>query len=127
MEEWLFFRACDGFIIIFPYLPGGLDDFVNKFVPELQRRGLFRHDYERKTLRENSVFRGRDNGRRRNAALGQARSDLRESPRHRSRDEQASSPVAPLHPRQLQTPPPTPAVFALPTPLTGNHQYCAAR
>ncbi len=39
--------------IMFPYLPGGLDDFVNKVVPELQRRGLFRHDYEGKTLREN--------------------------------------------------------------------------
>ena len=38
---------------MFPYLPGGLDDFVNKVVPELQRRGLFRTEYEGKTLREN--------------------------------------------------------------------------
>ena len=37
----------------FPYLPGGLDDFVDKVVPELQRRGIFRRDYEGKTLREN--------------------------------------------------------------------------
>ncbi len=53
MEEWLASEACDGFIIMFPYLPGGLDDFVDKVVPELQRRGLFRRDYEGKTLREN--------------------------------------------------------------------------
>ena len=38
---------------MFPYLPGGLDDFVNKVVPELQRRGLFRTEYEGRTLREN--------------------------------------------------------------------------
>jgi alkanesulfonate monooxygenase len=53
MEEWLLSDACDGFNIMFPYLPGGLDDFVNKVVPELQRRGIFRHEYEGKTLREN--------------------------------------------------------------------------
>jgi hypothetical protein len=38
---------------MFPYLPGGLDDFVNKVVPELQRRGIFRTEYEGRTLREN--------------------------------------------------------------------------
>ncbi len=53
MEEWLFSDACDGFNIMFPYLPGGLDDFVEQVVPELQRRGLFRREYEGKTLREN--------------------------------------------------------------------------
>jgi alkanesulfonate monooxygenase len=53
MEEWLAADACDGFIIMFPYLPGGLDDFVDKVVPELQRRGLFRREYEGTTLREN--------------------------------------------------------------------------
>ena len=53
MEEWLFSEACDGFNIMFPYVPGGLDDFVDKVVPELQRRGLFRREYEGKTLREN--------------------------------------------------------------------------
>jgi hypothetical protein len=34
-------------------VPEGLDDFCNKVVPELQRRGLFRREYEGKTLREN--------------------------------------------------------------------------
>lgn len=53
MEEWLFREGSDGFNIMFPFLPEGLDDFVNKVVPELQRRGLFRTEYEGKTLREN--------------------------------------------------------------------------
>jgi alkanesulfonate monooxygenase SsuD/methylene tetrahydromethanopterin reductase-like flavin-dependent oxidoreductase (luciferase family) len=53
MEEWLFTEACDGFNVMFPYVPGGLDDFVNLVVPELQRRGLFRNEYEGVTLREN--------------------------------------------------------------------------
>jgi FMN-dependent oxidoreductase (nitrilotriacetate monooxygenase family) len=53
MEEWLVSRGSDGFNIMFPYLPGGLDDFVDRVVPELQRRGIYRRDYEGKTLREN--------------------------------------------------------------------------
>jgi FMN-dependent oxidoreductase (nitrilotriacetate monooxygenase family) len=53
MEEWLVTEACDGFNIMFPYLPEGLDDFVDRVVPELQRRGLFRREYEGVTLREN--------------------------------------------------------------------------
>ena len=53
MEEWLLTEGSDGFNVMFPYLPGGLDDFVDLVVPELQRRGLFRREYEGKTLREN--------------------------------------------------------------------------
>jgi alkanesulfonate monooxygenase len=53
MQEWLETGASDGFNVMFPYLPGGLDDFVNKVVPELQRRCIFRTEYEGKTLREN--------------------------------------------------------------------------
>src|SRR5213082_3287668 len=53
MEEWLVGRGSDGFNIMFPFLPAGLDDFVDKVVPELQRRGIFRKEYEGKTLREN--------------------------------------------------------------------------
>jgi alkanesulfonate monooxygenase len=52
MEEWLELRACDGFNVMFPFLPAGLDDFVDRVVPELQRRGLFRKQYEGTTLRE---------------------------------------------------------------------------
>jgi alkanesulfonate monooxygenase len=53
MEEWLMTEGSDGFTIQFPYLPGGLDDFVDRVVPELQRRGIFRREYEGKTLRDN--------------------------------------------------------------------------
>jgi FMN-dependent oxidoreductase (nitrilotriacetate monooxygenase family) len=53
MEEWLTTEACDGFNVMFPFLPQGLDDFVDKVVPELQRRGIFRREYEGMTLREN--------------------------------------------------------------------------
>ena len=53
MEEWLVGEGCDGFNVMFPYVPGGLDDFVAMVVPELQRRGLFRREYEGATLREN--------------------------------------------------------------------------
>jgi alkanesulfonate monooxygenase SsuD/methylene tetrahydromethanopterin reductase-like flavin-dependent oxidoreductase (luciferase family) len=53
MEEWLVTEGSDGFNVMFPYLPGGLDDFVDKVVPELQRRGIFRREYEGTTLREN--------------------------------------------------------------------------
>jgi alkanesulfonate monooxygenase len=34
-------------------LPGGGEDFVDMVVPELQRRGLFRTEYEGSTLRQN--------------------------------------------------------------------------
>jgi alkanesulfonate monooxygenase len=38
---------------MFPTLPTSVDRFVEDVVPELQRRGLLRRDYEGKTLREN--------------------------------------------------------------------------
>ncbi|MFT8242998.1 LLM class flavin-dependent oxidoreductase [Roseomonas sp. BN140053] len=53
MEEWLEAEGSDGFNIMFSHLPGGLDDFVDQVIPELQRRGLFRREYEGATLREN--------------------------------------------------------------------------
>ena len=53
MEQWLSEDGSDGFNVMFPFLPEGLDDFVDRVVPELQRRGIFRKDYEGKTLREN--------------------------------------------------------------------------
>lgn len=66
MQEWLESQGSDGFNVMFPWLPGGLDAFVEKVVPELQRRGIFRHEYEGTTLREhlglprpeNRFFRG---------------------------------------------------------------------
>ena len=53
MQAWLEQRGCDGFNMMFPFLPEGLDDFVDRVVPELQRRGIFRTEYEGATLREN--------------------------------------------------------------------------
>jgi len=53
MEEWFRNDGCDGFNIMPPFLPGSLDDFVALVIPELRRRGLFRREYEGKTLREN--------------------------------------------------------------------------
>ena len=52
MEAWLEERGSDGFNMMFPWLPGGLDDFTQQVVPELQRRGLFRTDYDGPTLRD---------------------------------------------------------------------------
>ncbi len=52
MEQWLETRACDGFNVMFPFLPEGLDDVVDLLVPELQRRGLFRTEYAGTTLRD---------------------------------------------------------------------------
>ena len=53
MEQHFVERGCDGFNVMFPFLPAGLEDFVEKVVPELQRRGLFRREYEGPTLRDN--------------------------------------------------------------------------
>jgi len=53
MEEWLTGGGSDGFNIMFSHLPEGIDDFVNEVVPELQRREIFRREYQGRTLREN--------------------------------------------------------------------------
>ncbi|MFM9885254.1 MAG: LLM class flavin-dependent oxidoreductase [Burkholderiales bacterium] len=53
MQAWLEAEASDGFNIMFPTVPAGLDDFATMVVPELQRRGIFRREYEGRTLREN--------------------------------------------------------------------------
>ncbi|KAI2463132.1 Nitrilotriacetate monooxygenase component A/pristinamycin IIA synthase subunit A [Annulohypoxylon bovei var. microspora] len=52
MEQWLVQEGSDGFNVVFPFLPQGLDDVVERLIPELQRRGIFRKDYEGTTLRE---------------------------------------------------------------------------
>ncbi|TXS33584.1 LLM class flavin-dependent oxidoreductase [Streptomyces sp. ms191] len=52
LEEWFTQGAADGFNIMPPHLPGGLEDFVDQVVPILQRRGLFRTEYTGRTLRE---------------------------------------------------------------------------
>ena len=52
MQAWLEAEACDGFNVMFHTVPAGLDDFVDLVVPELQRRGIFRREYEGVTLRD---------------------------------------------------------------------------
>lgn len=52
MEEWYRDKACDGFNMVAAYLPGGLEKVVDILIPELQRRGLFRTEYEGTTLRD---------------------------------------------------------------------------
>jgi FMN-dependent oxidoreductase (nitrilotriacetate monooxygenase family) len=52
LEHWFRTGAADGFNVMAPALPGGLEDFVDLVIPELQRRGLFRREYEGRTLRE---------------------------------------------------------------------------
>ena len=53
--------AADGFNIMPPILPTGLDEFVNLVVPVLQKRGLFRTEYKGSTLRENLGLRRPEN------------------------------------------------------------------
>ena len=52
MADWYTSKACDGFNVLVPVLPRGLTDFVDLVVPELQKRDVFRTEYQGKTLRE---------------------------------------------------------------------------
>lgn len=51
MEEWISAEACDGFMLYFHAMPGGLSDFTRLVVPVLQKRGLMRTAYSETTLR----------------------------------------------------------------------------
>jgi alkanesulfonate monooxygenase len=53
MEDWYRSEACDGFIVNAPVMPQGLNAIVDRLVPELQHRGIFRREYAGRTLREN--------------------------------------------------------------------------
>ena len=53
LEERFVHYGADGFNIMAPIVPGGLTDFIELVIPELRRRGLFRSEYEGRTLREN--------------------------------------------------------------------------
>jgi len=52
LQHWYESGAADGFVIAPAYLPAGLEGFVTHVVPELQRRGLFRTEYEGETMRD---------------------------------------------------------------------------
>lgn len=52
MAERFLGGAADGFNIMPPWFPGGLAEFVDEIVPELQRLKLFRTEYSGTTLRD---------------------------------------------------------------------------
>ena len=52
LESWFKSGACDGFAIMTPYSPQPFETFVDRVVPILVERGLFRKEYAGKTLRE---------------------------------------------------------------------------
>jgi len=52
MERWFRDGAADGFNVMPPILPAMLDVFVAEVIPLLQKRGLFRTEYEGVTLRD---------------------------------------------------------------------------
>jgi FMN-dependent oxidoreductase (nitrilotriacetate monooxygenase family) len=52
LEDWFTSGLADGFVVMPAYFPGAFDDFVDRVVPELQRRGLFRTEYSGPTLRD---------------------------------------------------------------------------
>jgi FMN-dependent oxidoreductase (nitrilotriacetate monooxygenase family) len=52
LEEWFTGGMADGFVVMPAYFPGAFDDFVDRVVPELQRRGVYRREYEGTTLRD---------------------------------------------------------------------------
>ncbi|MFI1287967.1 NtaA/DmoA family FMN-dependent monooxygenase [Streptomyces sp. NPDC020792] len=51
IDEHVQTDAADGFILVPHLTPGGLDEFVDRVVPLLQERGVFRTEYEGPTLR----------------------------------------------------------------------------
>ena len=58
LEEWIRDADVDGFNVAQAYSPGTLEEFVEKVVPVLQERGIYRQDYEGETLRENLFGKG---------------------------------------------------------------------
>jgi FMN-dependent oxidoreductase (nitrilotriacetate monooxygenase family) len=64
LEAWFRNGAADGFNMMPVLLPGTLEDIVQLLIPELQKRGLFRREYEGSTLRENLGLRVPANGSR---------------------------------------------------------------
>jgi FMN-dependent oxidoreductase (nitrilotriacetate monooxygenase family) len=49
---WYNDKACDGFVVLPAYMPGAADDFIDKVIPALQARGVFRTAYPGSTLRD---------------------------------------------------------------------------
>jgi hypothetical protein len=75
--EWFEASAVDGFNIMPPWFPGGLEIIVEGVIPELQRRGIFRTEYEGTTLRDHLGLKRPPN---RFSAVDHRSSSLRGSP-----------------------------------------------
>jgi N-acetyl-S-(2-succino)cysteine monooxygenase len=73
LESWLKNDAADGFNVICNYYPKPLEDFARLVIPELQRRGVFRTEYEGTTLRENLGLRVPENRYTREARLAKVK------------------------------------------------------
>ncbi|KJF70746.1 LLM class flavin-dependent oxidoreductase [Agrobacterium rhizogenes] len=76
LAHWYAQRACDGFVILPPYIRRDEDLFLEGVVPVLQERGLFRREYPGTTLRETlglerpaNQFETRETTEKRRAAL----------------------------------------------------------
>ncbi|MFC4059213.1 hypothetical protein ACFOWE_12955 [Planomonospora corallina] len=52
IDEFVQAEAADGFILVPHLTPGGLDEFVDRVVPLLQERGVFRTEHTGRTLRD---------------------------------------------------------------------------
>lgn len=53
LGDWFLNGASDGFNVKFPYFPGGIKDFNDFVIPELQNRGIYKTEYKGNSLREN--------------------------------------------------------------------------
>jgi FMN-dependent oxidoreductase (nitrilotriacetate monooxygenase family) len=73
MEAWLEQKAADGFNVVCNHYPKPFEDFCRLVVPELQRRGIFRTEYEGTTLRENLGLRVPESRYKRHARAGLAK------------------------------------------------------
>lgn len=58
LELWANEGGADGFNIAQAYSPGTFEEFVDFIIPELQKRGIYRTEYEGETLRENMFGKG---------------------------------------------------------------------
>jgi dimethyl-sulfide monooxygenase len=59
LEQWVDEGGVDGFNFAYAITPGTFEDLVDLVVPELQRRGRARTEYDGTTLRENLYGPGR--------------------------------------------------------------------
>jgi hypothetical protein len=94
-EDWFTGGLADGFVIMPAYFPGAFDAFVDRVIPELQRRGLYREEYTGTTLRSH---------------LGLMRSerrhnDLQQAASYIARPRGPSGPLAPRYSRTRHSDP----------------------